>query len=210
MTPLSILGPIDPSRTHSLLPAGKDADSTVEVSVQDMRHAMTFVKEAFGADSKYDSDAKARILTALFEKVHPLAIGAIEQSYALAKLIARRCLSTHMDEKQQSSEIARIADALCDEFKSHQYEINRGEAKKLGLKVTYAPDPVESALNELLKFYGSRPVYPTAPAPPAPGSQLTGVVAWLESTKMSMRVIADYSVGSGGELKPIADRWAVY
>lgn len=210
MTPLSILGPTDPSRTHHLLPTGKNPDSTVEVSVQDMRHAMSFVKEAFGPKTKYDADAMARILIALFDKVHPLAIGAIEQSYALAKLIARRCLSTHMDEKAQAKEIARIADALCDEYKSHQYEINRAEAKKLGLKVTYATAAVEGAMNELLKFYVSRPVTTPPSAPPAPGSQLTGVIAWLESTQMSMRVVADWTVDQAGQLKPIGDRWLTY
>jgi hypothetical protein len=210
MTPLSILGPIDPSRTHHLLPTGKAEESSVEVSVQDMRHAMTFVKEAFGPGETYTPDAKARILTALFEKVHPLAIGAIEQSYALSKLIARRCLSTHMDEKKQAAEIARIADALCDEFKSHQYEINRREARQLGLKVVDAPADIENAMVELLKFYISRPVYPQSAAPPAVGSNITGVVAWLESTQLSMRVEADYVVVQGGQLKIAGDRWAQY
>jgi ClpP class serine protease len=60
MTPLSILGPIDPSRTHHLLPTGK-GDDAIEVSVQDMRHAMTFVKEAFGSTEGYTADAKAQI-----------------------------------------------------------------------------------------------------------------------------------------------------
>jgi hypothetical protein len=210
MSPLSILGPIDPSRTHHLLPSGKGEDASVEVSVQDMRHAMTFVKEAFGPGTTYTSDAQARILTALFEKVHPLAIGAIEQSYALSKLIARRCLSTHMDPKGQAEDIARIADALCDEFKSHQYEINRREAQQLGLKVTSASPDVEAAMLEVLKFYVSRPIYPLTQGPPADGSQITGVIAWLETRELYMRVVADYQVGQGGQLKALGDRWVKY
>ncbi len=59
---------------------------------------MAFIREtAKPSDlTTYTPEAMAQIVTALFDKIHPLAIGAIEQSYALAKLIGTRCLSTHM------------------------------------------------------------------------------------------------------------------
>jgi hypothetical protein len=31
-----------------------------------------------------------QIFTALFERVHPLAIGAVEQTYALAKILGKQ------------------------------------------------------------------------------------------------------------------------
>jgi sulfur relay (sulfurtransferase) DsrC/TusE family protein len=44
MTPLSVLGPIDPSRTHPLLPKREGAPEPEPISVQDMRHAMQLNK----------------------------------------------------------------------------------------------------------------------------------------------------------------------
>ena len=60
---------------------------------------MQFIREAAGTDKEmpYTPEAMAQIFTALFDKIHPLAIGAIEQSYALSKLIGMQCLGTHMD-----------------------------------------------------------------------------------------------------------------
>ena len=43
MTPLAVLGPIDPQRTHPLLPRREGAEEAEPISVQDMRHAMQFI-----------------------------------------------------------------------------------------------------------------------------------------------------------------------
>src|SRR5438132_3977280 len=105
MTPLSVLGSMDRSLPHHLVPTRTGSGESEAVSVQDMRHAMEFVRTAFGKETQYSSEAMATILSGLFEKVHPLAIGALEQSYALAKLIAKQCLSTHMDPTADSAKI---------------------------------------------------------------------------------------------------------
>lgn len=135
MTPLSVLGPIDPSRSHPLLPRREGQDEAEPISVQDMRHAMQFINEAAGEDKKYTPEAMAQIFSALFDKIHPLVIGAIEQSYALSKLIGTRCLETHMDRDGADEKIKSIVDTLCDDFKSHAYQIPRREAERIGLKV---------------------------------------------------------------------------
>ena len=79
MTRLAVLGPIDPSREHPLLPDGPRGP-VGSVSVQDMQHAMQFIKQAgdiVGEDAAYTPDAMARLISVLFDKVHPLAIGAL-------------------------------------------------------------------------------------------------------------------------------------
>ena len=150
MTPLGALGPIDPSRTHPLLPKREEAKEPEPISVQDLRHAMQFIREAAptkdGVGVSYTPEAMAQIFAALFEKIHPLAIGAIEQSYALAKLIGTRCLETHMDPTKEPDEISSIVDKLCDDYKSHAYQINRSEAKAIGLKVTQPNSSLEEIL----------------------------------------------------------------
>lgn len=209
MTPLSILGPIDPTRAHPLLPRVEGADEPEAVSVQDMRHAMQFIREPAGPGSgvAYTPEAMAQIFTALFDKVHPLAIGAIEQAYALAKLIGTNCLSTHMDPATQGAEIKRIVDTLCDEYKSHAYQLSRREARELGLPVIDAPPSTEAAMSDLMLFYLRREAANPAPQPRTPWRPL---LAWMDSTTGQFRVESEYDVASDGKAKHKGDRWVPY
>jgi hypothetical protein len=176
-----------------------------------MRHAMRFIREtaAPGADTPYTPDAMAEIVTALFEKIHPLAIGAIEQSYALAKLVAARCLGTHMDPEGGRERIQGIVDKLCDAYMSHNYQINRNEAREIGLKAIDAPPDVDKAMMDLLKFYLGRSLgLPSQPL--RQGQVLKLHIAWLDSTDLQMRVEASYEVGPENQMKVTGDRWVPY
>lgn len=211
MTPLGVLGPIDPSRTHPLLPRREGAPEAEPISVQDMRHAMQFIREAAGPDATYTPDAMAEIFKALFDKIHPLAIGAIEQSYALSKLIATRCLETHMDASADAAKIKGIVDRLCDEFKSHAYQIGRHEARALGLNVVDAPPDVEKAMMELYKLYVGRPVAPMNPGvSPKAGTFVRLHIAWLDSTDLNLRVETQQVVQADQTLKAVSDEWVPY
>jgi hypothetical protein len=208
MTRYAVLGPIDPSRTHPLLPR-REGESPEPVSVQDMRHAMHFIREAGRVDEEfaYTPEAMAQIFTALFDKLHPLAIGAIEQSYALSKLIGKRCLETHMTAEGDDVEIARIVDQLCDEYKSHAYQIPRREAKSIGLKVKAASDPVEAAVMRLYRHYTARPIAP--PTIPQ-GIPFKTHIAWLDSTAAQLRCVADQQLQPDGQSQPLGDSWMSY
>jgi hypothetical protein len=210
MTPLGVLGPIDPSRTHPLLPRREGAEEAEPISVQDMRHAMQFIREAAGSDREipYTPEALAQIFAALFDKIHPLAIGAIEQSYALSKLIGTQCLSTHMDPDTEGAKIKEIVDRLCDEYKSHQYQINRAEARKIGLKAIGASDAVEAAMVDLFRFYIARPFTPATQ--PSPGQPFEAHIAWLDSTAAHYRVKANVVVDQNGKVQFRGDEWTAY
>jgi hypothetical protein len=210
MTPLSVLGPIDPSRGHPLLPRREGQDEAEPISVQDMRHAMQFIREAAGSatDNPYTPEALAQIFAALFDKIHPLVIGAIEQSYALSKLIGTRCLETHMTADGDAAKIEQIVDTLCDDFKSHAYQIPRGEAKKVGLKVSDATEPEQAAITDLLKFYLQRPFMPTQQ--PKPGQPFQHRIGWLDSTTLHMTVESSGQVDNEGRMKSLGDKWIAY
>lgn len=211
MTPLGVLGPIDPSRTHPLLPKPDGATEGEAISVQDMRHAMQFIREAAGTGDDvipYTPEAMAQIFTALFDKIHPLAIGAIEQSYALSKLIGTQCLGTHMDPVGEADQIRAIVDRLCDEYKSHQYPISRQEAREIGLAVVDAPVDVEKAMMDVFRFYVGRPFMPSPP--PKVGTAFQAQIAWLDSTSLHTQVDADYVVNGDGTFAHRGDKWVVY
>jgi hypothetical protein len=59
------------------------------ISVQDLKHVVDLLKRE-GPEQSYTPEALATIFSAMFEYVHPLAMGAIEQSYTLAKLISQK------------------------------------------------------------------------------------------------------------------------
>jgi ATP-dependent protease ClpP protease subunit len=213
MTPMSVLSPIDPSRTHPLLPRREGAAQAEPISVQDMRHAMTFIRETAkpSEEATYTPDAMAQIVTALFDKIHPLAIGAIEQSYALSKLIATRCLSTHMISPDNNESIEKMVNKLCDDYKSHAYPICRKEARDIGLKVVDASPSVDQAMMDLARFYMARDIgFPKATVRPSPGQSFKLYIAWLDSVNKQMRVEQDTRVEKDDQARPVGDRWVEY
>ena len=150
MGPLSELGPVDPARAHPLLPSPKENGTPMTVSVQDLRHCVEFIKTEVGDSSP---EATAAVIAALFDKIHPLAIGAIQQSYALARLISKKALSTHMNPSTEQAQIDHIVHVLSDECFSHHYRIGWKEAKEIGLKVTYAEGELWETIWALYKHY---------------------------------------------------------
>lgn len=152
MGPPSELSPVDPARTHPLLPKQEDG-KPMPVSVQDLRKCVEFIKSEVGDSSSASPEAMAQIFVALFERVHPLAIGAIQQSYALARLISKKPLSTHMDAEKDKATIDSIVDAFSDQFFSHHYRIGWKEAEEVGLPVSRASDALWEVMWALYKHY---------------------------------------------------------
>lgn len=213
MTPLASLGPIDPSRGHPLLPRRQGADEADPVSVQDMIHAMNFIWNTSSEGDErreYSPEALATIFTALFDKIHPLAIGAIQQSYALAKLVATKCLSTHLNPVDDAEKIQHIVDVLCDGLKSHAYQISRREAREIGLNVVDATADEERAMFNIYKLFASRPITPQGSKPFGPGYLGQAEIAWLDSSGLNFRVDTKIKVENDGKPQFMGDRWEPY
>lgn len=161
MTPRAELSPVDPSRRHPLLPGQRDPKTggegpPIPVSVQDLKHCVVFVAEELQQmrGTNADSGALSDIICALFDRVHPLAIGAIEQSYRLGRLITRKVLETHLDKERDKDKIDHIEQLLSDEYRSHSYPICRREVRDdLGLNVTFAAPDLQEAMENLLQYY---------------------------------------------------------
>lgn len=155
MTEMSELGPVDPSRSHPLLPRvkGPDGDEMpFAVSVQDLRHVLSFIEREIGRD-QMTGKAAATIYTALFDKVHPLAIGGLEQSYELAHQVSELVLASHLDPTDKASEIKRLAKQMGENYKEHTFPIGRGEARRAGLKVVDATPEEADAIWALFLAY---------------------------------------------------------
>ncbi len=105
-------------------------------------------------------------------------------------------------------DIARIVDKLCDDYKSHAYQIPRREAKAIGLKVVYAPKRLEQLVMRLYRHYLARPMLP--PSLPGAGITFASHIAWLDFVDMQLRCVAEQQLQPDGRSASAGDRWTTY
>jgi hypothetical protein len=196
MGPLSALGSVDPTRNHPLLPPDKQGNP-IPASVQDLKHCLEFVKRNVA------KGGLGPIVGQLFSHVNPLAIGAIEQSYELSRLITRRVLGTRR-KKLPPKQVEQIVDRLAGKYFSHAYPISRDEVEAdLQLPVTRANpgDSLFAAIEALNAFYTGE--FEKQQPVPGPVPLTVRVTGFLETPK-SRRVLCQV-FGPNGQ--PAAGSW---
>lgn len=155
LSELSTLGSVDPTRMHHLLPKDKN-QNPVPVSVQDLKHCILFIKEQLGIEEDIKTEEKrdlSNIIAELFKHIHPLSVGAIEQSYQLAKLITRKVLGTRK-EKLNQAHIEKIEKILGEEYFSHSFPICRKDVKNdLELPVIEPSSELKEKMWDLHLYY---------------------------------------------------------
>ena len=167
MGPSAMLGPVDPTRNHPLLP--KDPkNETIPTSVQDLKHCIQFIQEQLG--DSYAQQNLAVIVSELFKYINPLALGALEQTYNLSRLITRKVLATHR-EKLPEKEIDNIIDILSGKYFSHAFPISRADVESdLRLHVTRPDEELITLIRNfetqyLAEFQKAVPVAPNTSDP---------------------------------------------
>jgi len=87
-------------------------------------------------------------------QIHPLALGNINRTHNLIRILAKRLLKSHKSPMREE-EIEKIVDFFTEKLYSHQYFIGRKEAKEdLGVKsVVYADENLAKAMTELYEAY---------------------------------------------------------
>jgi Periplasmic serine proteases (ClpP class) len=141
MTKQASLGPIDPSVNSPLNPQipGAPAGARVPVSVEAIRGFLDLASQ----DLKIkDDQSVASIFNRLTEFIHPLVLGQIFRSRAQIQYLAKRLLTHQVHDPEK---VDRIIAFLCSESGSHDYTINRREARELGLNIE-SPDDTLYAL----------------------------------------------------------------
>lgn len=146
MTKQAALGPIDPSVNHPLTPLVPNAPhARVPVSVEAVRGYLGEAR-SFGADAAQ----LTQLLMDLSNKVHPLVLGQIFRSREQIRFLAKKLLVRQIQSAEQSE---KIIDFLCAESGSHDYTINRREAKELGLQVETPSEELYGILKSLHSSY---------------------------------------------------------
>lgn len=129
MTKQATLGPIDTNVNTPLNPhiPGMPENVTFPVSVEAINGYIELVKSEFGVTKSNDLSS---ILNSLNSKVHPLVLGEVYRARAQIKKLAEKLLNQQIKEKKKKKKIKKIIDFLCSESGSHDYTINRKEAKE--------------------------------------------------------------------------------
>lgn len=155
LSELSTLGSVDPTRNHPLLPKDKD-QNPIPISVQDLKHCILFIKEQLGIKENIEMEEKkdlSNIISELFKHVHPLSVGAIEQSYRLSNLITRKVLKTRK-EKLSQEHINKIEKILGEKYFSHSFPICRKDVKNdLELPVIEPSSDLKEKIWDLHLYY---------------------------------------------------------
>jgi hypothetical protein len=155
MTDMSELSPIDPSTANTFNPSDpQNPQNRISISVEEVMAFFDLAKNQVGIKNEEDL---TRIFNKLIESspsIHPLALGNVNRTYKLIRILAERLLKSHK-EKLSKEETRVIVDALTEKLHSHQYFIGRKEAKEdLGIKtVVFAAQELADTLTELYESY---------------------------------------------------------
>ena len=150
MTKQATLGPIDPSIQHPLGPSipGASPDARAGVSVEAVEGYLDAIRKC-QAGELFEGQA----LIDLSNKVHPLVLGQIFRSRQQIRDLAGRLLKKHTNKQEQ---IDQIVDFLCSESGSHDYTINRREAKRLGLNVEKCSEELYEIIRQLRSSFSTQ------------------------------------------------------
>jgi ClpP class serine protease len=141
MSDMSELSPIDPSTANVFNPVDpQNPQNRIPISVEEVMSYFDLAKNKFGIKSDEE-------LTKIFNKfveatpsIHPLALGNVNRTHNLIKLLAKRLLKSHREHLREE-EVDKIIKFLTEDLYSHQYYIGRKEAKEeLGIKTVVEAD----------------------------------------------------------------------
>ncbi len=145
MTKQATLGPIDPTIQHPLGPSipGASPDARAGVSVEAVNGYLDAVRACKGEDG-----LEGKALLDLAKQVHPLVLGQIFRSRQQIRDLAQRLLEPQDISRDK---VKQIVEFLCSESGSHDYTINRREAKSLGLSIEKCSEGLYGLLRRITK-----------------------------------------------------------
>lgn len=144
MTKQATLGPIDPSVSTPLNPQvpGAPPHAKVPVSVEDLNAFVEYCHQTLGPDVEI-----RELLLSLSEKVHPLVLGNAFRARGQIQMLAKKLLANQDHEAGKLEELLRF---LCSESGSHDYTINRREARdELGLPIEKPDDELYALIKAI-------------------------------------------------------------
>ncbi len=154
MSDLSELSPIDPSTANIFNPQDpKNPQNRIPISTEEVMSYFDLAKKVGIKDEKELAEIFRKFIDAK-PQIHPLALGNVNRTHNLIRILATRLLKSHK-QPMPEEEIKKIVDYLTEKLYSHQYFIGRKEAKNdLGIKtITYADENLAQIMTQLFEEY---------------------------------------------------------
>ena len=155
MSDLSEISPIDPSTANVFNPIDPaNSQGRVPISVEDVMAYFDLAKDKFGIKNDEDLAKIFNKFTESNPQIHPLALGNVNRTHNLIRLLAKRLLKSHT-KPMKEDEVDKVVDFLTEKLYSHQYFIGRKEAKEeIGIKtVTDADEALAKTMSDLFEEY---------------------------------------------------------
>lgn len=157
MSDMSELSPIDPSTSNFFNPADpKNPDGRIQISVEEVMSYFDLAKNKFGVKSDEKLADIFMKFTEATPAIHPLALGNVNRTHNLIKVLAERLLKSHTRPMTKDA-IVGIIEHFTEKLYSHQYYIGRKEAREdLGVSTIVDADPaLADILSSLYESYNT-------------------------------------------------------
>jgi ClpP class serine protease len=145
--PKAELGPIDPALSRIRTENGVQFQE--EIRVEDIMSYITFLKEKAGLT---DQNVLSSSIQVLAEKLTPQLLGSVNRTHFHIRQVAQKLLNSHT-KKIESERVEKIVEILAEKTYAHGHNINRNEAKEIGLPVTFPNNELELLMWQLLNEY---------------------------------------------------------
>lgn len=133
MSKTGTLGPIDPQVANEFNPEKQGIP--IPISVEDIGGFISLLKDKF--EMKNEAHL-AKLSERLATDIRPLALGNAYRLYIKARDDARKLLELHMNPIHDKTKIDKIIETFVEKLYYHGHHVNRREAKKIGVNITFA------------------------------------------------------------------------
>lgn len=201
MGPLASLSPIDP---QFQIKTGQK-DEVISAGVEDIYGYYSLINDTL----ELDSHGRAEALKILAERINPETLGKVSRTRKEIRTIATNLLKLHLSE---DSIIKEVVFKLVEELPSHQYFINRGEAKDMGLPIKNMDKKSEEISFDILKSYRDEaamdePGISINFTSQEPSKSIELSRGFVESRDKSFAFRTQYTFHRDGKVERKGDRW---
>lgn len=201
MGPLGSLSPIDPQ----LFITHPEKKETVSAGIEDIYGYYLLIQDTL----QLDSAGKAEALKLLSARIGPEILGQASRIRNEIRIVATNLLKLH---EKDDKKIEPIVSSLVEKLHSHQYMINRKEAREIGLHVDFLDQTTEQISHEILYSYidevkMNEPGVDLTFGAGENTKQLNMNRAFIETSDKSYVFKTEYTFHKDGKLEKKLNRW---
>ena len=201
MGPLGSLSPIDPQ----LFITHPEKKETVRAGIEDIYGYYLLIQDTL----QLDSAGRTEALKILSARIGPEILGQASRIRNEIRIIATNLLKLHTKDDKK---IESIVSSLVEKLHSHQYMINRNEAREIGLPVDFLDQTTEQISYKILDSYVdevkmNEPGVDISFGPGESTKRMDMNRAFIETSDKSTVFKTEYIFHKDGKLEKRLNKW---